>query len=54
VVLQGARSANGMAAFADELTNDDTAAIRDYLIARANELKVEAEAAPANEQAAPR
>jgi quinohemoprotein ethanol dehydrogenase len=53
VVLQGARSANGMASFADELTGDDAAAIRAYLIARANELKIEAEAAPANEQPAP-
>jgi quinohemoprotein ethanol dehydrogenase len=49
VVLQGVRSANGMASFADELSGDDTAAIRAYLIARANELKT-AEAAPVLEQ----
>jgi hypothetical protein len=42
-----------MTSFADELTGDDAAAIRAYLIARANELKIEAEAAPANEQPAP-
>ncbi len=45
VVLQGVRSANGMASFADALEPGDTEAIRAYLIARANELK--AQAAPA-------
>jgi len=52
VVLQGARSANGMASFADALTGEDTAAIRAYLTARANELKAEA-AVPAPQQRAP-
>jgi PQQ-dependent dehydrogenase (methanol/ethanol family) len=46
VVLQGARSANGMASFADTLTGDDAGAVRAYLIARANELEVQSQAAP--------
>jgi mono/diheme cytochrome c family protein len=50
VVLQGARADNGMASFADALAAEDTAAIRAYLIARANEVKTEAAAAPAEQQ----
>lgn len=37
VVMQGARSSNGMASFADKLQPEDAAEIRSYLIARANE-----------------
>ena len=37
VVLQGARSAKGMASFADRLKPGDSAAIRAYLISRAHE-----------------
>jgi alcohol dehydrogenase (cytochrome c)/quinohemoprotein ethanol dehydrogenase len=39
VVLGGALSANGMASFASALSREDTVAIREYLIARANEIK---------------
>lgn len=39
VVLKGVRSTKGMASFAGALKPQDTAAIRAYLIARANELK---------------
>jgi PQQ-dependent dehydrogenase (methanol/ethanol family) len=39
VVLQGQRSEKGMASFAGSLALADTGAIREYLIARANELK---------------
>jgi alcohol dehydrogenase (cytochrome c)/quinohemoprotein ethanol dehydrogenase len=47
VVLQGARSENGMAPFANVLASADTAQIREFLIARANELKNAAPPAPA-------
>jgi alcohol dehydrogenase (cytochrome c)/quinohemoprotein ethanol dehydrogenase len=52
VVLNGVLSANGMASFANALGSADTAAIREYLIARARELKTEqaAAAAPAVSQ----
>jgi hypothetical protein len=39
VVLSGARMQRGMAAFADKLTADDAVAVREYIIARANEVK---------------
>ena len=39
VVLQGVRSEKGMASFAGALKPEDTVAIREFLIARANELK---------------
>jgi len=39
VVLQGARADRGMGSFAKELTPEDSAAVRAYLIARANEIK---------------
>lgn len=51
VVLDGARTENGMASFRAALTPEDTAEIRAYLIARANELK--ADAASADESAVP-
>jgi len=38
-VLAGVRSAKGMASFADKLKPEDTAVLRSYLIAQANELK---------------
>jgi alcohol dehydrogenase (cytochrome c)/quinohemoprotein ethanol dehydrogenase len=39
IVLGGSLSANGMASFASALKPEDTAAIREYLIARAHEIK---------------
>ena len=39
VVLQGARIQRGMASFADKLTAEDSVAVREYVIARANEVK---------------
>jgi alcohol dehydrogenase (cytochrome c)/quinohemoprotein ethanol dehydrogenase len=48
VVLKGVLSANGMASFANALQPEDTAAIRAYLIARANEVKSEQAAPPAS------
>ncbi|MEY4642331.1 MAG: alcohol dehydrogenase [Pseudomonadota bacterium] len=39
VVLNGARVARGMANFADKLSADDSAAVREYIIARANDVK---------------
>ncbi len=39
VVLQGVRSKNGMVSFANVLSEENSAEIRAYLIARANELK---------------
>jgi quinohemoprotein ethanol dehydrogenase len=39
VVLQGARADRGMGSFAKELKPADSAAVREYLIARANEIK---------------
>ncbi len=39
VVLMGARADKGMGSFAQDLKSEDTAAIRAYLIARANALK---------------
>jgi quinohemoprotein ethanol dehydrogenase len=39
VVLQGARADRGMGSFAKELTAEDSVAVREYLIARANEIK---------------
>jgi mono/diheme cytochrome c family protein len=50
VVLEGTRAENGMASFAEALTEEDSAAIRAYLIARANELKAEVAAAPSIQQ----
>lgn len=37
IVLGGTRATNGMASFADTLSNEETAAVHHYLIARANE-----------------
>ena len=39
VVLQGARVQRGMPNFAGKLTAEDSAAVREYIIARANEVK---------------
>jgi mono/diheme cytochrome c family protein len=39
VVLQGARIQRGMASFADKLSPEDSAAVREFIIARANEVK---------------
>ncbi len=39
VVLQGVRAEKGMGSFAKDLKPEDTAAIRAYLVSRANELK---------------
>ncbi len=39
VVLNGARVQRGMANYSDRLTPDDSAAIREFIIARANEVK---------------
>jgi len=50
IVLGGVRQERGMVSFADRLTAEDTAAIRAYLIARANELLAEQQAAPQIEQ----
>jgi alcohol dehydrogenase (cytochrome c)/quinohemoprotein ethanol dehydrogenase len=41
VVLQGVRSQNGMVSFAEALTPDDSAALRAYMTARANEFKAQ-------------
>ncbi len=46
IVLGGVRSARGMASFADKLKAPDTAALRSYLIAQANELKKRQPATP--------
>ncbi len=66
VVLGGARVQRGMASFADKLTAEDSAAVREYIIARANDVKNNppapggfgapppaARPAPAPQQAAP-
>jgi len=45
VVLEGARADKGMGSFAKELTPQDAAAVRDYLIAQANLLKTRGPAA---------
>jgi mono/diheme cytochrome c family protein len=39
VVLEGGRADKGMGSFAKDLKPEDTAAIRDYLISRANAIK---------------
>ncbi len=39
VVLQGARIQRGMAGFADKLTAEDSVAVREFIISRANEVK---------------
>ena len=39
VVLQGGRVERGMASYSDRLSADDSVAIREYIIARANEIK---------------
>ncbi|MGA0805096.1 MAG: c-type cytochrome [Pseudohongiellaceae bacterium] len=46
IVLQGAREQRGMANYSDRLTADDTVAIREYIIARANEVKNNPPASP--------
>ena len=46
VVRQGARADKGMGSFAKELTAEDSAAVRAYLISRANALKLAAAPAP--------
>lgn len=46
IVLQGAREQRGMANYSDRLTADDTVAIREYIIARANEVKNSPPASP--------
>jgi len=46
VVRQGARADKGMGSFAKELTAEDSAAVRAYLISRANALKIAATPAP--------
>ena len=46
VVLQGARADKGMGSFAKELTPTDSAAVRAYLISRANALKTASVPAP--------
>ena len=50
IVLGGKLKAGGMASFAGALTRDDVAAIREYVIARANEDKQAAGATPASLQ----
>jgi quinohemoprotein ethanol dehydrogenase len=40
VVLHGARADKGMGNFGNDLTAEDAAAVREYLISRANALKV--------------
>jgi len=50
IVLGGTRQQRGMVSFADRLSADNTAAIRAYLVARANELLAEEQAAPPIEQ----
>jgi len=57
IVLQGARVQRGMANYSDRLTADDSMAIREFIIARANEVKNNPPASPfgsAPRQAAPR
>lgn len=39
VVLNGARVQRGMASFADKLSGEDSVAVREYIIARANDVK---------------
>jgi hypothetical protein len=39
VVLQGVRAEKGMGSFANDLKPDDSRAVREYLISRANVLK---------------
>jgi quinohemoprotein ethanol dehydrogenase len=53
VVLQGARADKGMGSFAKELKREDAAAVREYLVARANALKAggPGAAGPANRPA---
>ena len=46
VVLGGGRADKGMGSFAKDLKPEDTAAIREYLISRANEIKVKGPPAP--------
>ena len=45
VVLQGVRAEKGMGSFAKELQPEDSVAVREYLIARANEIKASGQAA---------
>jgi alcohol dehydrogenase (cytochrome c)/quinohemoprotein ethanol dehydrogenase len=47
VVLEGGRADKGMGSFANDLKPDDTVAIREYLISRANEVKTNGPPAPA-------
>ncbi len=51
IVLDGARTANGMASFAAALTREDSAAVREYVITLALAAKVEEEARSAAAQA---
>jgi PQQ-dependent dehydrogenase (methanol/ethanol family) len=53
IVLGGARQERGMVSFASRISSDDSAAVRSYLISRANELLAEQQAAPQVEAAAP-
>lgn len=46
VVLEGARVERGMADFSDRMTPADSAAVREYIIARANEVKANPPRAP--------
>ncbi len=39
MVLQGGRADKGMGSFGEDLKPDDTVAVREYLISRANALK---------------
>jgi hypothetical protein len=53
VVLQGVREEKGMGSFAKDLSPTDSAAIREYLVSRANALKAGAGAGPGAPGAAP-
>ena len=46
VVLQGVREERGMGAFAKDMSAEDSAAVREYLIARANVLKTQGSSGP--------
>jgi quinohemoprotein ethanol dehydrogenase len=50
IVLGGARQERGMVSFADRVSTDDSAAIRAFLVSRANQLLAEQQAAPPIEQ----
>jgi alcohol dehydrogenase (cytochrome c)/quinohemoprotein ethanol dehydrogenase len=49
IVLEGSRQEKGMGAFADQLSKEDSVALREYLISRANVVKSQQAPAPAQD-----